>query len=351
MWRLASSATRSSPFTSSRLHCNNLTLIYIGVRNYASSVDSPNEPEIDHSTLSLIHSYPTASKPTPYEVLNIPASDKHSISKKELKQLFFKLAKIYHPDSSHAYGYPIDKTSDKLLDQATKDERFKKILSAYNLLKNPISKSNYDKYNIGWSDGTNLRTNPNMYNPSSNEYRNFYRSNASGPYYKTSFTGYETGTWEDRYQYGYDRAYGFESDKSWTSSQTGDFKEEFLKNKKTIFLSLFLMFSVYGMLQLSHLYLYDDLIGENYNTSLSASNVDVHEKSEQDLFHAYTNYGFGDSKQDRIERFLWWRQLTMTFNLTDVKEVLENFYKRGIVDQSIEDASKLKRFEYHVKKD
>jgi curved DNA-binding protein CbpA len=320
--------------------------------------------DLDTKILDIIHSYPESKLATPYEILNISNSNKKSIKPKELKQIFFKLAKIYHPDSSHAHGYPLRKDKffcsnnlenlkpNELLNSSIKDERFKKILAAYNLLKNPITKSNYDNYNIGWLDCTNLRTNPNMYNPSSNEYKNNFNGSNSGPFYRSNFTSYETGTWEDRYKYGYDRAYGFYNDNNWSSSKTGDFKEEFMKNKKTIFLSLILTISVYGALQLSHLYLYDDLIGENYNTSLSSSNVDIHEKSEDDLFHAYTNYGLGDSKQDRINRFLWWRKLSMTFSLADIKEVLDNFYKRGVIDPSSnEDSTKLKQFDYHIKKD
>lgn len=337
---------------------------HLAARSYASVTDpadgdgkeaAGNTP-LDTKIMDLIHSYPKSHAATPYEVLNIDKSEKYSA--KDLKKIFFKLAKIYHPDSSAAHGYPLDKETffisnnleslkpHERLNNEIKDERFKKILSAYNLLKNPITKANYDRYNIGWNDGTNLRTNPNMYNPSSPEYRKY--SNAH--FHESNFTSYETGTWEDRYRYGHETAYGYYNDRSWSSSKTGSFKEEVLKNKKTIFLSILLTLSVYGALQLSHIYLYDDFIGENYNTSLSASHVNVHEKSEDDLFHAYTNYGLGDSKQDRINRFLWWRKLTMKFSLADVREVLDNFYKRGIIDDSFQEETKLKNFDYQVRK-
>lgn len=304
--------------------------------------------ELDKDLLNIIHSYPKDKNASPYEILNI--SSKSNLKNSELKKIFFQLAKIYHPDSSSAHGYPLNKDkffdSNDVLTHKIKDERFKKILSAYNLLKNPIAKSNYDRYNIGWNDGSNLRTNPNMYNPSSPEYRNYRNSSYTN---RTHFTSYETGTWEDRYKYGHETAYGFHSDKSWSSSQTGDFKEELMKNKKTIFLSIFLTISIYSALQLSHLYMYDGLIGEKYNESTTTS-IRMHEKSEGDLFHAYTNYGLGDSKEDRINRFLWWRKLTMSFSLADVREVLDNFYKRGVIDLS-EEEKKLKQYEYHVKKE
>lgn len=322
-------------------------------RFYATAADDTNtnkdspKKDLDPKILKLLHSYPKSANASPYEVLNISSSDKHKIEAKKLKKIFFKLAKIYHPDSSHAHGYPISSTfytpNAVILNQEIKDERFKKILSAYNLLKNPITKANYDKYNIGWNDSTNLRTNPNMYNPSSPQYRNNFNG---GQFYKSNFTSYETGTWEDRYRYGHETAYGFYNDKNWSSSKTGDLREEFTKNKKTIFLSILLTFSIYGALQLSHIYLFDDPIGATYNTSTSAEHVGVHERSENDLFHAYTNYGLGDTKQDRINRFLWWRKLTMAFSLADIKEVLENFHKRGIIDGTTEDQSKLIQYEY-----
>lgn len=284
---------------------------------------------LDQETQKIIDSYPTSPHATPYEILNI--SNKDAVTDKELKRAFFKLAKIYHPDVNRSKEEDDSSISKK-------DERFKKILAAYHLLKNPVTRANYDKYNLGWNDSSSLRTSPNFYSPNSPEYARYARRNSA----YSGFTSYETGTWEDRYRYGYDRAYGFKgtSDEGWNTSETGTFKDEFTKNRKTIFLSIFFTAFVYTSLQLSHLYLYDDLIGENYPSNLV---VDVHEKSEDDLFHAYTNYGLGDTKQDRINRFLWWRQMTMTFSLRDIKEVLDHFYKRGIIDADDEQA-KLREF-------
>lgn len=298
--------------------------------------ENSDPSEMDKEILRLIHEYPESIHATPYEVLNLPRGT--DMKPSALKKRFFQLAKIYHPDSTCAHGYPLSQHAPEMLNAETKDDRFKKILAAYTLLKNPISKANYDKFDIGWNDGTNLRTSPNMYNPGSPMYHNFNRSQ------KSNFTSYETGTWEDRYRHGYENAYGFSADRSWNSSKTGDFKEEFAKNRNTILLSVALMFVVYGALQMTHLYLYDDLLGEHYNKSTSSENVSIHEKSEDDLFHAYTNYGLGDTKQDRINRFLWWRKLTMTFNLAEVREVLDHFYKKGIVESSTEEEAKLKKF-------
>lgn len=325
-------------------------------RNYStiSNKNDENSPKIfDKEILKILNSYPKSLNASPYDILNISLNKRKDIKNNDLKKKFFSLAKIYHPDSISYLGYPINndnsfytKNSILLLDDKIKNERFKKILSAYNLLKNPITKSNYDNYNIGWNDSTNLRTNPNMYNPSSNDYKNYNSNN----FKKSNFTSYETGTWEDKYKYGHETAYGFYNDKSWSSSKNGDLKEEFLKNKKTIILSFLLTLFIYSTLELTHLFLYDDLIGDKHNLSLDASNVDIHKKSEDDLFHAYTNYGLGDTKQDRINRFLWWRKFTMSFSLADVTEVLDNFYKRGVIENNeIDESTKLKHYDYKTK--
>jgi len=49
----------------------------------------------------------------------------------ELKKAFLKLAKKYHPD---VYKGP-------------NKEHFKKVLEVYNILKNPLKRSDYDKHN------------------------------------------------------------------------------------------------------------------------------------------------------------------------------------------------------------
>ena len=51
-------------------------------------------------------------------------------SEAELKKAFLKLAKKYHPD--------VYKGQNK--------EHFKKVLEAYNVLKNPLKRSEYDKH-------------------------------------------------------------------------------------------------------------------------------------------------------------------------------------------------------------
>lgn len=336
MIRVATTATAVSsnfttitrlPFISGQLRCNNVKSTWTLLRHYAQHAMDANEASdpVDPEIAKLIKAYPSNPNASPYEVMNIDISKEKTITSKELKRQFFKLAKIYHPDT---------KSHSDLKKNDENDERFKKILAAYNLLKNPITKSNYDQYKIGWNDNVNLRTSPNMYSPGSRAYNNF----TSNAHYRSHFTSYETGTWEDKYRGEYGSSYGYYKDSNWSSSKHGDFKEEFKNNKKSILLSMVLTVSIYTALQLSLTYLYED---DHFNDSISSIVVDAHERSEEDLFHAYTNYGLGDSKQDRINRFLWWRELTMAFSLADVREVLDHFYKRGVIER-LEDPANAK---------
>lgn len=306
-------------------------------RNYATIGESPNESnpdktsqDIDPELVKLIHAYPKSPKASPYDVLNLKSHG--DLSKAQLKKQFFKLAKIYHPDSCNCDGHPLNKsmfsTNGDCLTNEVKEERFKMILAAYNLLRNPLSKRNYDQYHIGWNDSSNSyfkSNNPNMYDPSNMAYDDFMKRSRS-------YTANKSGTWEDHYKHGYESAYGFSGDKYWQATESGGFREEFEKNKKTFLLSTALFISVYFALQLSHLYLYDDFIGgKHHEAAVQLSNM--HDKSEQDLFDAYTNYGLGDTKQDRINRFLWWRKLSMILEIGEINDILNYFKSKGVIHQ------------------
>lgn len=70
------------------------------------------------SSFTYLHffSFNSICEPTPFEILNIPATANLS----DIKKAYFKLSKIYHPD--------INKSKDA-------NEKFKEINKAYNILK------------------------------------------------------------------------------------------------------------------------------------------------------------------------------------------------------------------------
>jgi DnaJ-class molecular chaperone len=59
---------------------------------------------------------------------------KTTASSKEIKLAYYKLAKKYHPDFNPGEGKNQDKAA----------EMFKKVLKAYEVLSNPISRQAYD---------------------------------------------------------------------------------------------------------------------------------------------------------------------------------------------------------------
>lgn len=62
-----------------------------------------------------------------YQILEVlPTADE-----KDIKKSFLKLAKKYHPD---------------VYKEGPNKEHFKKVLEAYNTLKNPVKRSDYDKH-------------------------------------------------------------------------------------------------------------------------------------------------------------------------------------------------------------
>ncbi|KXI94961.1 hypothetical protein ACS49_02330 [Bacillus cereus] len=85
--------------------------------------------------------------------------------------------------------------------------------------------------------------------------------------------------------------------------------ETFRQNRRSILLTLLVATGIYTALQFAHIILYDDYIGGTYRASLTRR-IRMTEKSRNDLIDARENYGFGGSKEERIQRFLWFRHLS-----------------------------------------
>ena len=60
-----------------------------------------------------------------YALLNV----EHSANDRQLKLAYFKMAKLYHPD----------------VYKGINQDHFKKVSEAYNTLKNPVKRSEYDR--------------------------------------------------------------------------------------------------------------------------------------------------------------------------------------------------------------
>lgn len=77
--------------------------------------------------------WPKSQFPTPYEIFHID----QAASQAAIKQRYYELVKIYHPDK-------ISKPS------ALENERFHKIVAANDLLCDQNKRSAFDSYGIGW---------------------------------------------------------------------------------------------------------------------------------------------------------------------------------------------------------
>lgn len=79
--------------------------------------------------------FPTKPNPSPYDVLHLPVS----ASKGDIKKHYYRLAMLYHPDSSHP---------------SSSTDNFMALRNAYNLLNNENSRSLYNRTGIGWSSSS-----------------------------------------------------------------------------------------------------------------------------------------------------------------------------------------------------
>ncbi|GME94055.1 unnamed protein product [Ambrosiozyma monospora] len=140
-----------------------------------------------------------------------------------------------------------------------------------------------------------------------------------------------TGTWEDYNKTRYEHAYGFTGDRTWAHvDPNSSMYEQYQKNRTNILISLFLTTAVYTALQFAHIILYDDYIGGSHAAYLAQAQ-DHHDKTERDLADAYSNFNMGDTKDERINRFLWFRFLGQLLRAGDFNEMKKYLYKEKII--------------------
>uniref|UniRef100_V5EPQ9 J domain-containing protein n=1 Tax=Kalmanozyma brasiliensis (strain GHG001) TaxID=1365824 RepID=V5EPQ9_KALBG len=134
-------------------------------------------------------SYPTHANPTPYDIFHFPS---RTVTPSEVKARYYDLVRVCHPDRHTA-------SSSKSKTQV--EEEFKCIVSAYNLLKNPRAKQNYDRAGLGWGTSPSSASDPwggwqdrrytRRYNPSYTspghdrfgwQHQGFYSNQFTGPH-------------------------------------------------------------------------------------------------------------------------------------------------------------------------
>lgn len=87
--------------------------------------------------------FSSTSTPTPYEIFELHKGAAYS------KHKFYELVKIYHPDR---YDHKEHPRCNKL-SQSERLDRYRLIISAHEILSDPIKKHEYDKHGSGWITG------------------------------------------------------------------------------------------------------------------------------------------------------------------------------------------------------
>ncbi|KAL7619390.1 J domain-containing protein 1 [Parahypoxylon ruwenzoriense] len=120
-------------------------------RCYATVSDGPKKA----SASSDGPAWPSSPHPTPYEIFDLPKATPYSKAK------FYELVKIYHPDKHrHTHNHP--------LPHKVRLERYRLVVSANQILSDPVKRRAYDLYGAGWGGN---RTMENLYRTADRSWR------------------------------------------------------------------------------------------------------------------------------------------------------------------------------------
>jgi curved DNA-binding protein CbpA len=98
------------------------------------------------------HQWPAAPRPTPYEIFGQQKDAPYS------KKVFYELVKIYHPDLHHTHSNSNPHRANDKLSRLVRLERYRLIVTANNILSDPIRRRAYDLYGAGWGDHADTRS-------------------------------------------------------------------------------------------------------------------------------------------------------------------------------------------------
>ncbi|RPB29444.1 hypothetical protein L211DRAFT_832151 [Terfezia boudieri ATCC MYA-4762] len=136
-------------------------------RSYATPIDTPPEPT---------PIWPSNLNPTPYQIFNCAKGEAYS------KRRYYELCMLYHPDrfctGEHKHG-----VSDEV-----RNDRFRLVVAANEILGDPVKRRAYDRYGIGWAPGAASRHGVGARGVS------VYRHATSGPQHKW----WTRGAWSAR---------------------------------------------------------------------------------------------------------------------------------------------------------
>lgn len=219
--------------------------------------------------------WPTSSLPTPYEILGLTQSEGRD--PKLLKRKYRELCKIYHPDISGAKTFYDLK--GKIIEKKDKENRFKQINNAYNLLRDPSKRELYDRFRTGWTTSDAPYKSP--FGPGS-VYQHATRYNTRDEQF------WDAGTWED-----YRR-------QKQREDEDPVFKSELAKKNRDVLIMCAGLAAFVMCVQMANAL--DHLSAEH--ELIEKGNYEAHNS----LLLAYLNHGLGLDKWSRINHFMWARR-------------------------------------------
>lgn len=213
--------------------------------------------------------WPKRGNPTPYEIFGM---SKTTFDKEKLKHIYVKLAKIYHPDS---HGKNDNNRIASHLPRDVRLDRFKKIVSAYNTLRDDSRRKEYDM----------------------SVSQHYYTTTNAKQYYNYQ----QNGT--DPFAYDFHHDGGFEArDKQ----RTEDFEAKLRDNRNKLTILVALATILVGIVQVKTI------------NKRSQKYIDQQReftfRTQIDELNAKTNYGMGSMQDQRVARFLTTRQTGGYYN-------------------------------------
>jgi curved DNA-binding protein CbpA len=127
--------------------------------------------------------------PTPYEIFELDRGAAYT------KHRFHHLVKLYHPDR-HEYH---QNTSGECLSRAERLERYRLVISAHEILSDPIKRQEYDRSGGSWSRGAGWSTD-SRHRSGSRHTEGYYAPGSHRPYGTGEHhdrSPFGNATWED----------------------------------------------------------------------------------------------------------------------------------------------------------
>jgi curved DNA-binding protein CbpA len=232
----------------------------------------------EYATSSDFPKWPTSTHPSPYDIFN---TTKETFDAKVVRNHFYTLAKIYHPDSL----VKLDNLTSEL-----KADRFKKIVAAYDILKDDKKRREYDLFKTGWQFGDEAVKKRNFTG------RDFSRAARYKPYRPGATNSEPKTSWDDYHQ----------DYREYQKQQDPEYQKQAWEQHKKMVCLVALGSFVVGAIQFKFLMnsARKDIEGRNKLSS----------KAQERVYLASINYGMGDHKEARIKRFLAHRDGTTSYN-------------------------------------